>query len=118
MSKSSLELLLRPESIAVVGASRSPEKIGYQVVRNLLEAGFPREKIFPVNPHADEILGLKCYRSLLEIPYDVDLAVIVVPAPAVPDIIDEAGKKGVKAIAVITSGFKEIGNYELERKLV
>jgi acetyltransferase len=87
-------------------------------VRNLLEAGFPREKIFPVNPHADEILGLKCYRSLLEIPYDVDLAVIVVPAPAVPDIIDEAGKKGVKAIAVITSGFKEIGNYELERKLV
>jgi len=118
LSKSSLELLLRPESIAVVGASRSPEKIGYQVVRNLLEAGFPREKIFPVNPHADEILGLKCYRSLLEIPYDVDLAVIVVPAPAVPDIIDEAGKKGVKAIAVITSGFKEIGNYELERKLV
>ncbi|QOJ78064.1 acetate--CoA ligase family protein [Infirmifilum lucidum] len=115
---SRVEFLLRPTSVAVIGASRSPEKIGYQVVRNLIEAGFPREKIYPVNPHADEILGLKCYPSILDVPYEVDLAVIVVPAPAVPSVLEEAGKKGVKAVAVITSGFKEIGNYELENKLV
>lgn len=118
MNKSQLELLLRPDSIAVVGASRNPEKIGYQVVRNLLEAGFPKEKIYPVNPNADEILGLKCYKSITEVPYEIDLAVIVVPAPAVPGVLEEAGKKGVKAVAVITSGFKEIGNYELEQRLV
>ncbi|UNQ72658.1 acetate--CoA ligase alpha subunit [Infirmifilum sp. NZ] len=117
MSKG-LEYLLRPRSVAVIGASRNPEKIGYQVVRNLLEGGFPKERIYPINPHADEILGLKCYPSILDVPYDVDLAVVVVPAPAVPSVLEEAGKKGVKAVAVITSGFKEIGNYELESKLV
>jgi len=113
-----LEYLLRPRSVAVIGASRNPEKIGYQVVRNLLEGGFPKERIYPINPHADEILGLKCYPSILDVPYDVDLAVVVVPAPAVPSVLEEAGKKGVKAVAVITSGFKEIGNYELESRLV
>ncbi|MEZ0345139.1 MAG: acetate--CoA ligase family protein [Infirmifilum sp.] len=118
MPRNPLDTLLRPTSVAVIGASRSPEKIGYQVVRNLLEAGFPREKIYPVNPNADEILGLKCYRSISEIPFVVDLAVIVVPAPVVPAVLEEAGQKGVKAVAVITSGFKEIGNVELERKLV
>lgn len=118
MSKGQLELLLRPRSVAVIGASRDPEKIGHHVVRNLIESGFPRERIYPVNPHATEILGLKCYASVLDIPYDVDLAVVVVPAPAVPAVLEEAGRKGVKAVAVITSGFKEIGNYELERKVV
>ncbi|PLJ76979.1 acetate--CoA ligase alpha subunit [Infirmifilum sp. SLHALR2] len=117
MSKG-LEYLLRPRSVAVIGASRNPEKIGYQVVRNLLEGGFPKERIYPINPHADEILGLKCYPSILDVPYDVDLAVVVVPAHAVPSVLEEAGKKGVKAVAVITSGFKEIGNYELESRLV
>lgn len=110
--------LLRPESVAVIGASRSPDKIGYQVVKNLLDAGFPREKIFPVNPSADEILGLKCYKSILDVPASIDLAVIVVPAPAVPKVLEEAGMKGVKAVAVISSGFKEIGNVDLELKLV
>ncbi|ABL78007.1 acetate--CoA ligase family protein [Thermofilum pendens] len=109
--------LLRPESVAVVGASRNPEKIGYQVVKNLLEAGFPRERIFPVNPNADEILGLKCYKSVSEIPYQVDLVVVAVPAPAVPGVLEDAGRKGVKAVAVITSGFKEIGNVDLEQRI-
>lgn len=110
--------LLRPESVAVVGASRSPGKIGYQIVKNLLDSGFPRERIYPVNPNATEILGLKCYRSLKEVPESVDLVVIAVPAPAVPAVIEEAGQTGARAIAVITSGFKEIGNVELERQLV
>ncbi len=110
--------LLRPESVAVIGASRHPEKIGYQVVKNLLDSGFPRDKIFPVNPRAKEILGLKAYPTILDVPEPVDLAVIVVPAPIVPRVLEEAGKKGVKAAAIITSGFKEIGNVEAERRLV
>lgn len=110
--------LLRPESVAVIGASRHPEKIGYQVVKNLLDSGFPRDKIFPINPRAKEILGLKAYPTILDVPEPVDLAVIVVPAPIVPRVLEEAGKKGVKAAAIITSGFKEIGNVEAERRLV
>ncbi len=110
--------LIRPDSIAVVGASRHPGKIGYQIVKNLLEGGFPRERIYPVNPYASEILGLKCYRSLSEIPESVDLVVVAVPAPVVPDVLEEAGKVGAKAVAVITSGFKEVGNVELENRLV
>ncbi len=110
--------LLRPESVAVIGASRHPEKIGYQVVKNLLESGFPRNKIYPINPRAKEILGLKVYPSILDVPEPVDLAVIVVPAQIVPRVLEEAGRKGVKAAAIITSGFKEIGNIEGERKLV
>ena len=110
--------LLRPESVAVIGASRHPEKIGYQVVKNLLDSGFPKDKIFPINPRADEILGLKAYKSILDVPEPVDLAVIVVPAQIVPYVLEEAGKKGVKAVAIITSGFKEIGNVEAERRLV
>ena len=110
--------LMRPESVAVIGASRNPEKIGYQIVRNLLESGLPPEKVFPVNPVADEILGLKCFKSILEVPAPVDLAVIVVPAPAVPKVLEEVGMKNVKAAAVISSGFKEIGNLNLELKLV
>lgn len=113
-----LTRLLRPDSVAVIGASRHPEKIGYQVVKNLLDAGFPRDKIFPINPRAEEILGLKTYKSILDVPEEVDLAVIVVPAQIVPKVLDEAGRKGVKAVAIITSGFKEIGNVEAERKLV
>ncbi|MEM1516916.1 MAG: acetate--CoA ligase family protein [Thermofilum sp.] len=110
--------LIRPESVAVVGASRNPGKIGYQVVKNLLESSFPRERIYPVNPNAEEILGLRCYRSLSELPESVDLVVIVVPAPVVPQVLEEAGQAGAKAAAIITSGFKEVGNVELEETLV
>lgn len=110
--------LIRPDSVAVVGASRSPGKIGHQIVKNLLESGFPRERIYPVNPNADDVLGLRCYGSLTELPENVDLVVIAVPAPVVPQVLEEAGRIGAKAAAVITSGFKEIGNVELERTLV
>ncbi len=110
--------LLRPSSVAVIGASRDPEKIGHQVVRNLIRSGFPREKIYPINPRAYEILGLRCYSSILEVPDKVDLVVIVVPARIVPKVLEEAGKKGVEAVAIITSGFKEVGNVEAELQLV
>jgi len=113
-----LRPLLRPDSIAIIGASRSPEKIGYQILENLLEGGYPSDRIFPVNPKATEILGLKCYRSVKDVPVDVDLAVIVVPAKIVPLVLRDCAEKGVKAVAIISAGFKEVGNVEAELELV
>ncbi|MEM0171204.1 MAG: acetate--CoA ligase family protein [Thermoproteota archaeon] len=110
--------LLRPNSIAVIGAAREPEKIGHVVVKNILESSFPKEKVFPINPNADEILGLKCYKSIKDVPYSIDLAIIVVPAKIVPQVLKESVEKGVKAIAIISAGFKEIGNVKEELELV
>jgi len=114
-----LERLLNPRTIAVVGASHKPGKVGHEVLRNLINYGFPG-KIYPVNPKGGEILGLRVYRSLLEVPDEVDLAVIVVPARIVPSVVEDAGRKGVKALAIITSGFSETGpeGAELERRIV
>lgn len=110
--------LLRPNSIAVIGAAREPNKIGHVVVKNILESSFPREKVFPINPNASEILGLKCYKSIKDVPYDIDLAIVVVPAKIVPQVLKESIEKGVKAIAIISAGFKEIGNVKEELELV
>ncbi|OYT38027.1 acyl-CoA synthetase [Archaeoglobales archaeon ex4484_92] len=113
-----LKYLLRPETVAVIGAAREPHKIGHQVLKNLIEGGFSRNKIFPINPHAESILGLKCYPSVKNVPQPVDMAVIVVPARIVPRVLEDCVEKGVKAVAVISSGFKEIGKAEEEKKLV
>jgi len=112
-----VEALLRPRSVAVIGASRDPSKIGHRVLRNILSSGF-RGPVYPVNPNAREVLGLRCYASVLEVPGPVDLAVVCVPAPLVPGVVEECGRKGVAAVAVISSGFKEVGNEGLERELV
>ncbi|KPL73977.1 acetyl-CoA synthetase [Bellilinea caldifistulae] len=109
--------LLRPNKIAVVGASATPGKIGYTVVKNLLEGGY-QGKIYPVNPSATEILGLKVYPSIRDIPEDIDAAIITIPAKAVLPTVDELGAKGAKGMIVITSGFSEVGLKELERELV
>src|SRR5579885_573593 len=100
------EVALSPESIAVVGASSNPNKVGYAVLRNLLS--FPG-KVYPVNPNRKEILGLSVYPSLTSIPHKVDLVVVTVPGEIVPDIIDEAGKKDIKLAVVISAGFRETG---------
>ncbi len=112
-----IEALFKPKSIAVVGASRHPGKIGYEILNNLLGYGY-KGKIYPVNPKADEILGLKVYPSISAIPDEIDMVVVVVPAKYVPDVIEEAGKKGAKVAVVITSGFKEIGRADLEEEIV
>ena len=114
-----LKSFLSPKSVAVVGASRNEEKVGYQVLRNLIEGGF-EGPVFPVNPKAEEILGLKCYKSMDDLPETPELAVIVVPAPAVPDALTACGRKGTKAVIVISAGFKETGKEgaELEQLLV
>jgi acetyltransferase len=114
-----LDAFFRPNSIAVIGASREPEKVGHRVFRNLVDAGF-KGGLYPINPKADEILGIKCYKSVAEVPGNIDLAVIAVPANFVPTVAEECGAKGVKGIAVISAGFSETGREGtyLERSLL
>jgi acetyltransferase len=112
-----LDSMFKPKSIAIVGASRDPHSIGFSVVKNLIDSKYGG-KIFPVNPKADEILDLKCYHSVLEIPEEIDLAVITVPAAITPNVVEECGKKGVKGLAIIASGFSEVGRTDLEDKVV
>ena len=114
-----LESLLCPNTVAVIGASRSPGKVGHAVVANLLASGF-KGTIVPVNPQATEVLGLRCYPSLEAYGQSVDLAVIVVPPPAVKDALESAIRAGAKAVVVITAGFKEVGpeGAAMERELV
>ncbi|AKG53928.1 acetyl-CoA synthetase alpha and beta chain [Dehalogenimonas sp. WBC-2] len=114
-----IEALLRPNSIAVIGVSRREDSIGHKIFQNLLSQSF-KGRVFPVNPKADVISGIKVYPSVSHIPESVDLAVMVIPADYILDAAEECGVKGVKAIIVISAGFAEAGNKgaELQRKLV
>ena len=117
MDKNHLNGLLRPKSVAIVGASSTPGKIGYSVINNLIEGKY-EGKIYPINPTATEILGLKVYPDVASVPGEIDAAIITVPAKFVIEVADECGKKGVKGLIVITSGFSEIGRKDLEEELV
>lgn len=115
----SLDPILRPDSVAVVGASSAPEKYGYIILKNILDAGF-RGPIYPVNPKATEILGRPCLPGVADLPPGVDLAVIIVPARAVPRTLADAGQRGIKAAVIITGGFAESGDEgaTLQREVV
>ena len=104
-----LEALLYPRSVAIIGASRNPAKVGHTIVARIIDGGFEGE-IIPVNPNATEILGVKSYKSLTEYKGQVDLAVIAVPANKVKDAVRDTIKAGVKTICIITTGFKENGH--------
>ncbi len=110
------EVLKEIESVAVVGASPKPGKVGNVVLRNILEYGF-KGRVYPVNPRHVEILGLKAYPNISSLPEPPDLVVVAVPTKAVPAVLGEASSKGVKLAVVITSGFREAGNEEAERRL-
>jgi len=114
-----LETLIYPKSVAVVGASRNPAKVGHAILANIIDGGYKGD-IVVINPKADEILGMKCYKSLAEYGGSVELSIIVVPTPYVKDAILDAIKAGAKSICVITAGFKEIGpeGAKLQRELV
>jgi len=114
-----LEMFFAPRSVAVIGAGREPGKLGHDVLNNLLQYGY-KGQVYPVNPKADEILGLKSYPTVLDVPGPVDLAVIVVPARFVPDVMQQCGEKGVKGAVIISAGFKESGleGVKLEREVV
>ena len=91
----SMDAIFKPHSVAVIGASDNPGKLGSHVMRSLIEGRYPG-RIYPVNPGREEILGIKAYPSLLQIPDVVDLSIIVLPAELVPQIIQECKGKGVK----------------------
>jgi len=114
-----LDKLFAPSSVAVVGASENPGKLGNQVLANLIASGFGGA-LYPVNPKADEILGLKAYPSVSDIPGDLDMIVVVIPNKFVADVLEESGKKGVKAAIIITAGFREAGaeGVALEQELL
>jgi acetyltransferase len=101
-----LESLLYPERVAVIGASRTPGKVGHAILKNLLEGNF-KGKVVAVNPTTDEILGHRCFPSLQESATRIDMSVIVVPPPAVLEAVQSSIKAQAKAITLITAGFKE-----------
>lgn len=108
----------QPGGVTVIGASRDPHKLGHGVVRNLLEYRYPGP-VYPVNPTASEILGETCYPSVGEVPDPVDLAVVIVPAPAVPETVRECGERGIRHAIIVSGGFSESGDKgrELEERL-
>ncbi|MFO7166993.1 MAG: acetate--CoA ligase [Chloroflexota bacterium] len=114
-----LEAVFAPSSVAVVGASPDPSRLGHRVLKNILTNGYGG-RVFPIHPSAPTVLDLPAYRSVLDVPEPIDLAVIVIPAAAVLGVVDECGRKGVKGLVVITAGFKEVGGEgrELERQLL
>ncbi|HPH96411.1 MAG TPA: acetate--CoA ligase family protein [Anaerolineaceae bacterium] len=112
-----INAVLRPKSIAVVGASATPGKIGYTVLENLVKEGY-NGVIYPINPTATEILGMKVYKSISDVPGPIDAACITIPAKFVSAAVDECGKKGVKGLIIITSGFSEVGDRALEDEIV
>jgi len=114
-----LDFIFKPNSIAVIGASEDEKKIGHVVFRNLVKQGF-EGKVYPVNPKREEILGIKCYPSVKDLPEKIDLAIIVIPAKGVPSVIKDCAEAGVKGLIVITAGFREIGGegIKLEQEIV
>ena len=116
---SALDPILRPRSIAVVGASRSPNTIGHEVLSNIITYGFTGA-VYPVNPKATSVQSVKAYPTVGAIPDPVDMAVICVPRDAVLGVAEECGAAGVRGLVVISAGFREVGGdgVEAERRLV
>ncbi len=118
MSILDLSRVLSPKSVAIIGASRKEGSVGEAIFKNLLGADF-QGVLYPVNPKAASIGGVRCYASISEITDPIDLAVLIVPAPTVPDVLRECARKGVPGVVVVSAGFKEVGGagVELERQV-
>jgi acetyl coenzyme A synthetase (ADP forming)-like protein len=113
----SMNRIMRPAAIAVIGASAEAGKIGNSVMKNLVNGGYQGE-IYPINPKATEILDRKAFRSIADVPGPVDVAVFAIPAKFVPQALEEVGAKGVAGAILIPSGFGETGNHELQAEVV
>ncbi len=114
-----LKPFFESQGVAIIGASNKPNKLSFGIVKNLTLYGY-KGKIFPVNPKEDQILGLPCYPDILSVPDPVDLAVVILPANTILPVVKDCNKRGIKAITVISGGFKELGTQgeELEKQLV
>ena len=117
MEMAALDGLLRPKAIAIVGASNTPGKIGHTVVKNLIDCQY-EGGIYPINPKGGEILGLQVYPSVLNVPHNIDAAILVIPARLTPKIAAECGQKGIKGLIILASGFSEMGRTALEDEVV
>ncbi|MBI4894877.1 MAG: CoA-binding protein [Candidatus Aenigmarchaeota archaeon] len=104
-----------PSTVAIVGASRDPKKLGHIVLENML-IDFKGD-VYPINPKAEFILGKKCYKSLLDVKGNIDLAIIITPANNVYDIIQQCSKKEISSVIILSAGFSEIGNVKEEEKI-
>ena len=116
-----MDAFFNPHSVAVIGATKKVEKAGHVIFKNLAtnkERGVFKGELYPVNPKEDSILGFKCYPSLTKIPTEIELIVVIIPAKFVPSIMVEAAAKKVKSAIIISSGFREVGNKELENQVV
>ncbi len=112
---SKLSFLFNPKSIAIIGASPTPGKVGNTVVKNVINSGY-KGKIYAINPSCELIMDLKTYKSVLDVPSEIDVAIFVIPGKLVCSIAEECGKKKVKGLVVISAGFKEIGGEGVERE--
>lgn len=114
-----MERFFNAKSVAVIGASSKPGKIGYSVLSSILTSGY-KGRIFPINPNEESILNTRVYKTIFDVPGNIDLAIIVLGSNAVPGIIEDCGKKGIRRVVIISGGFKEMGGsgVELERKVV
>lgn len=113
-----LEPLVHPKSVAIIGASYDAEKVGHIILRNYIHSGFSG-KLYPININAkDNLLGLKVYKNISDVKQKIDLAVIATPASTVPKLIEDCGKANVKGVVVISSGFAEVGNFDLQKQLI
>ncbi|OHE57791.1 MAG: acyl-CoA synthetase [Thermodesulfovibrio sp. RBG_19FT_COMBO_42_12] len=114
-----LDSFFNPKSIAIIGASRTPGKVGYDILKNSIQYGY-QGAVYPINPGATEILGVKCYPSIFDVSDKIDLAVVVVPSKNVLEVIEQCGKKGIDSAIIITAGFRESGSEgaKLENDLV
>ena len=103
-----LDALFKPKAVAVVGASAKELNVGNRIIKNLVDFGF-KGAIYPINPKVDEIRGVKAYKSILDVPTDVDVVHLPIPAASVPPVIEQCGQKGVKFVILNGGGFSEIG---------
>lgn len=113
-----LEGIMRPKSVAIIGASENPDKVGHVIMQNYIDAGYPG-KIYPINiNNTGTIMGHKAYKSVLEVKKPIDLVVVAVPAQIVPMVMEECGKAHVKGAVVVSGGFAEVGETKLQDELV
>ena len=108
-----MEKLFNPRAIAVIGVNRERGKVGRTIFENLKD----KVKVYPINPNAKKISGVKCYPSVLEVPHKVDVAIIAVNSRIVPKVLEDCGKKKIEYVIIISSGFSEVGNTSLANEI-
>ena len=112
-----LDKFFNPKTVAVIGASRKPDKVGHVLMKNLIYSSGKDREIIPINPSAEEVLGKKAYSKVTDVKGKIDLAIIAIPAQFVQESVEQCDEKGIKNLVIVTSGFSETGDKEGEKKL-